>query len=56
MSEPVPVTFEPAGVTVWVRAGTSVLDAARLAGVEIVAPCGGRGVCGACGVRILAGT
>lgn len=52
----VPVTFSPAGVTVWVAAGTTVLAAARAAGVLISAPCGGRGVCGSCAVRVLEGT
>jgi len=51
----VPVTFSPAGVTVWVAAGSTVLAAARAAGVLIAAPCGGRGVCGSCGVRVLDG-
>lgn len=55
MSRHVPVTFERAGATVWVAPGTSVLAAARAAGVVIPAPCGARGVCGACGVRVVAG-
>jgi len=52
----VPVTFSPAGVTVWVASGSTVLAAARAAGVLISAPCGGRGVCGSCGVRVLEGS
>lgn len=55
MSRCVPVTFAPSGATVWVDPGTSVLEAARNAGVVVPAPCGGRGVCGACGVRVEAG-
>lgn len=51
----VPVTFSPDGITVWVDAGTSVLEAALVAGIVISAPCGGRGVCGSCAVRIRAG-
>ena len=51
-----PVTFIPAGVTVWAKEGTIVLDAARSAGILISAPCGGRGVCGKCGVRVLEGS
>lgn len=51
----VPVTFSPAGVTVWVASGSTVLAAARAAGVLISAPCGGRGVCGSCAVRVLEG-
>lgn len=50
-----PVTFVPANVTVWVPAGITVLQAARAAGVLIAAPCGGRGVCGKCGVRVVEG-
>lgn len=53
--ERVPVTFSPGGATVWVERGTTVIAAARLAGVVVPAPCGGRGVCGACGFRVLSG-
>lgn len=56
MNGRVPLTFEPAGVTVWIEPGTSVLEAAREARVVIAAPCGGRGVCGACGVVVTAGS
>ncbi len=55
MSGRVPVTFAPAGVSVWVEPGETVLVAARRAGIVIPAPCGGRGVCGSCGVRVLSG-
>lgn len=51
----VPVRIEPDGGTVWVEEGATVLEAARAAGVVIPAPCGGRGICGACGVRVLEG-
>ncbi len=51
----VPVTFEPSGAVAWVEPGQTVLAAGRAAGVNISAPCGGRGVCGQCGVRVLAG-
>lgn len=50
-----PVTIEPAGVTVWTTEGTTVLDAARAAGVMIPAPCGGRGACGKCAVKVVEG-
>lgn len=49
------MTFEPGGVVVLVEQGSTVLDAARSAGVNVPAPCGGRGVCGTCGVRVIAG-
>ena len=56
MSAPrVPVTFAPEGLTVWVVAGTTVVEAARAAGIIIPTPCGGRGTCGACGVRVRSG-
>ena len=51
----VPVTFEPSGAVAWVDPGITVLQAGRAVGVVISAPCGGRGVCGQCGVRVLAG-
>lgn len=50
-----PITFLPSDVTVWVDAGETVLAAARLAGITLAAPCGGKGRCGACGVRVAAG-
>jgi uncharacterized 2Fe-2S/4Fe-4S cluster protein (DUF4445 family) len=55
VSARVPVTFVPAGVTVWVETGSTVIDAARQAGVIIPVPCGGRGVCGKCGIKVLEG-
>lgn len=52
----VPVTFEPDGIVVLVEQGSTVLEAARSAGVSVPAPCGGRGICGTCGVRVTVGT
>lgn len=49
------VRFEPGGESVVVERGVTILEAARRAGVHIVATCGGRGTCGKCGVRILDG-
>jgi len=49
------VEFIPSGRTVDVSPGTPLLDAARLAGVEIVSPCGGKGTCGKCIVKIRSG-
>ena len=49
------ITFQPAGITVNVHANTTLLDAARNAGIEIDAPCGGKGTCGNCTVRIVSG-
>ena len=46
------VTFLPGGRTAEVPTGTSLLDAATVAGVEIAAPCGGQGRCGRCRVSV----
>lgn len=42
--------FRPVGRQVDVRCGTTVLAAARAAGVELVSVCGGYGLCGTCRV------
>lgn len=55
MTHRVPVTFVPAGVTAWVESGSTLLEAAKRVGIMLPAPCGGRGVCGSCGVRVLSG-
>jgi len=49
------ITFMPGGTTVSVPAGTPLHDAAKLAGITTEVPCGGRGICGKCLVRIEAG-
>lgn len=49
------VCFKPLGKTVEVEKGTSLMDAARKAGVFIDAPCGGKGQCGKCRVKVLGG-
>ena len=46
------VTFKPTGASAEVTAGTSLLEAAALAGVSIRNDCGGRGVCGRCVVLL----
>lgn len=46
------VRFEPAGSEVFVPLGSTVLEAARAAGVAIDAACGGAGTCGSCKVRV----
>lgn len=51
----VEVTFLPERATVWVPAGSTLLAAARRAGITLVASCGGRGTCGGCGVRVIEG-
>ncbi len=49
------ITFQPSGITIDVQANTTLLDAARRAGVQFDAPCGGKGTCGNCAVRIVSG-
>ena len=49
------VVFAPAGARVEVPEGTTVLAAARRAGVDLDSVCGGRGVCGRCQVIPTAG-
>ena len=51
MNERATITFEPSGRTVSVPLGSTLLEAARAAGIEIDAPCGGTGTCGSCRVR-----
>lgn len=50
------VHFLPADVTAEVLEETTILEAARNAGVHIDAPCGGMGTCGKCKVRITEGS
>lgn len=45
------VMFMPDGKAVAVTGGTTILEAARLAGIELDAVCGGEGKCGRCRVR-----
>lgn len=50
------VTFLPENIIAEVKEGTNLLMAARDAGIGIESPCGGRGTCGKCAVRVLDGT
>ena len=47
-----PVLFLPNQVKILVPVGTSILDAAKQAGVLIDAPCGGNDTCGKCNVLL----
>lgn len=49
------ITFDPDLRSVRVPEGTSVLDAAREAGILLQAACGGLGICDTCQVRFLGG-
>ncbi len=46
------VVFEPTGRTIHTIEGTDLLEAATRAGLLLKSPCGGKGVCGKCRVRI----
>lgn len=50
------VSFDGAEDQVRVPTGTLLSEAARLAGVEIMQPCGGQGRCGRCAVQVERGT
>ena len=49
------VEFRPLGKRIEVLPQTRLLDAARQAGVELDASCGGDGTCGKCLVRVTSG-
>ena len=49
------VTFEPSGKKIDVKTGTPVLEAAHIAGIEIDTPCGSKGACGRCIIKIKEG-
>lgn len=49
------VTFKRENITVEVDENIPLLDVAKIAKVDIEAPCGGKGTCGKCVVRILEG-
>jgi uncharacterized 2Fe-2S/4Fe-4S cluster protein (DUF4445 family) len=50
------VTFEGAPQPVRVSTGTLLAEAAQLAGIDIMQPCGGQGRCGRCAVLVTEGT
>jgi len=49
------IDFEPIGRRGRIYAGQSLLEAARLLGVDVVNLCGGNGTCGRCKAQVLAG-
>ena len=49
------VTFQPQGRAVSVLEGTTILEAAAIAGLVIDTPCGGAGTCGKCRVQVSQG-
>jgi len=50
------VTFQPRGRVVPVLEGTTVSEAAAIAGLGIDTPCRGAGTCGKCRVQVSQGT
>jgi uncharacterized 2Fe-2S/4Fe-4S cluster protein (DUF4445 family) len=50
------VTFQPSGRAINAQPGDLLIDCARKADVSIDAPCGGKGTCGKCMVRVTSGT
>jgi uncharacterized 2Fe-2S/4Fe-4S cluster protein (DUF4445 family) len=49
------ITFKPSNRTIEVPVGVELMDVVRKAGLELDTPCGGKGTCGKCMVRILSG-
>ena len=49
------VTFIPENITVTAAPGSPLLEAAKAAGISVETPCGGKGVCGKCLVKIESG-
>ena len=53
--EKITITFQPYGRRITVPVGTTILDAAIKAGIEIRSVCGGKGACGKCKVIVRKG-
>jgi len=49
------IRFQPSGKALRVEVGTTLLEAARRAGLPMASACGADGLCARCGVRVLAG-
>ncbi|MCD7898227.1 MAG: ASKHA domain-containing protein [Planctomycetaceae bacterium] len=49
------ITFQPSGRRTVVPPGSRLIDAVRQAGFDIPAPCGEKGLCGKCRVKVVAG-
>ncbi len=50
------VRFLPSGRIIWVSTGTSLLQAARWAGLPVASSCGERQACALCGLEIVEGS
>ena len=55
MNRQLRITFAPQKITVSTPLGSTILEAALSAGVQVDSVCGGKGKCGKCRVKILAG-
>lgn len=51
--EAIKVRFLPANIEAKVKAGITLMEAAVEAGVEVEGPCGGKGTCGKCRVKLI---
>ena len=49
------VTFQPSGIALDVAPGTTLYAAAMAAGLPVGSACEAAGICGACGLTVLAG-
>ena len=49
----VEIAFLPANRKIRVPAGTTILEAARMAGIVVESPCNGAGICGKCRVKLI---
>lgn len=49
------VTFEPGMIEVEIPAGSKIVSAIEKAGIPFELPCGGKGICGKCLVKVLQG-
>lgn len=49
------ILFQPGDISYVNRAGETILEAIRAAGITLAAPCGGKGICGKCRVKVLIG-
>ncbi|MEM3585833.1 MAG: ASKHA domain-containing protein [Candidatus Jordarchaeaceae archaeon] len=52
MTSEIEVTFQPEGKRVKIKSGSSILEAAKLSGVDLTSICGGIGKCGKCKVIV----
>ena len=52
---PAEVRFHPSGLRLRVESGSTLLAAARRAGLPLASACGADGLCGRCGLRVLSG-